>query len=286
MPTANSPTVRDIKIFEMIYEYDTCSADHIAAKLFQPSAKSASNGQRASYQRIATLRSRGYLTRHRLSALSGVGSGKYLLGLTPKGRKALAQELETSPSGLKRLREVETPHAGAHHLAVCDIRLSLELACQARAGLSLEWVGERELRTPPVTKVSDPRPAAGRTAPAEISLIPDGQFTIALADGAEQSFRVEVDMATTAAKRMLTKLAGYLALAADSPVLWIVPNAKRLEAIASWALKLSGELGADPTIFWITTTDQVTPETVLSPIWREVGMADLYSLLPEGGEWT
>src|SRR5437867_785596 len=161
METAHSSfilTYRDIKILEMIYSYNTCGADHICLRLFGTSSNPGKYGPKiASYRRIARLRQAGYFTTHRLSSLTGVGSGKQLRGLTSKGRAALAQELETSLSEIKRLREVETPHAGAHHLAICDVRLSLELACRRGFGLTLDWVGERELRTPPVTRIADPR---------------------------------------------------------------------------------------------------------------------------------
>src|SRR5881275_1948108 len=113
MPAIKSPTVRDIQIFEMIYDYDTCSVDHICIRLFGTSDNPGKYGPKVNcYRRIDKLKQAGYLSSHRLSSVSGVGSGKHLLGLTAKGRAALAKELEISASELRRLREVETPHAG------------------------------------------------------------------------------------------------------------------------------------------------------------------------------
>ncbi len=178
---------------------------------------------------------------------------------------------------------METPHAGAHHLAICDVRLSLELACGRAFGLTLDWVGERELRTPPVTRIADPRAQAEEGSRPDIPLIADGRFTLTLPDGAEQTFELEVDLGTISAKRMLSKLAGYFALSQKAPilVLWVVPDRKRLEAIANWALLLSQELGADPSIFWITTKPQITPQSVLSPIWQVIGGPEAHSLIPD-----
>lgn len=286
MPTAISPTVRDIKILDMIYSYDSCSPDHIRQKLFGGADKSKRGPKVACHRRLAILKQRGYLTAYRLSALSGVGSGKHLLGLTAKGRKALADELELSLSKLRRLREIQTPHAGAHHLAVCDVRLSVELACERSPTIDWEWVSERELRTPPITKVADPRKRQAGGAALEIPLIPDGQLVLRLPEYEDLIFRVEVDLGTIPAKRMLSKLAGYLALTQESPVLWVAPDTRRLEAIASWALKLASELGADPSIFWVTTKNLVTPQTILTSIWRVVGGPEKHSLLPEGEGWS
>src|SRR5215208_4000807 len=289
MDTAHAPAItpRDIKILQLVYAYDTCSADHLCARFFSASPTPGRYGPQVTcYRRVARLRQAGYLTAYRLPSLSGMGSGKLLLGLGPKGRKLLAEYLQLPRSQLKQLKQVVTPVLGAHHLAVCDVRLALELACEGRPGVSLDWVSERELRNQPITRVKDPRPQPeGVTAP-DIPLIPDGQLTITLPEGAEQTFQLEVDLGTIPAKRMLSKLAGYLALAMDSPILWVVPDQRRLEAIANWALKLSKALEIDPSIFWISTKAQITPQAVLGPIWRVVGGPEAHALIPEGQKVT
>ncbi len=287
MDTAHSTafiTLRDIQILRMVYFYDTCSAYHICSRFFGCDFPSGKYGPRvACYRRIARLTEAGYLTTYRLPSLTGVGSGKSLLGLGPKGRKLLGEHLQLPLSELKRLKQVVTPVLGAHHLAICDVRLSLELACQRIPSLSLEWVSERELRIPPVTKIPDPRPHPEGVALPEIPLIADGRFSICLLDGAAQTFELEVDLGTIPSKRMLSKLAGYLGLSQKTPVLvlWVVPDQRRLEAIRSWALTLSKMLGADPSIFWITRKELLTPETVLDPIWQVVGGPEAHALIPD-----
>ena len=289
MDTAHTPAItpRDIKILQLVYAYDTCSAEHLCARFFGSSPTPGKYGPQVTcYRRIAKLRQAGYLSGYRLPSLSGMGSGKLLLGLGPKGRKLLAEHLGLSRSELKQLKQVVTPVLGAHHLAVCDVRLALELACEDRPGVSLEWVSERELRNQPTTRVKDPRSQPEGVGAPEIPLIPDGQFSITLPHGAEQTFQLEVDLGTIPSKRMLTKLAGYLALAKDSPILWVVPDQRRLEAIANWALKLSEGLETDPSIFWITTKAQITPQAVLGPIWRVAGGPEAHALIPGGQEIT
>jgi hypothetical protein len=283
MDTAHTPAItpRDIKILQLVYAYDTCSADHLCARFFEASPTPGKYGPQVTcYRRIARLRQAGYLTGYRLPSLSGMGSGKLLLGLGPNGRKLLAEYLQLARSELKQLKQVVTPVLGAHHLAVCDVRLAVELACESRPGVSLDWVSERELRNQPIVKVKDPRSQPEGVAAPEIPLIPDGQLSIVLADGAEQAFWLEVDLGTIPSKRMQTKLAGYLALSQHAPILWVVPDQRRLEAIASWALKLSERLQTDPSIFWITTRAEITSQAVLGPIWRVVGGPQAHALIP------
>lgn len=283
MDTAHAPAItpRDIKILQLVYAYDTCSADHLCARFFGTSPAPGKYGPQVTcYRRVARLRQADYLTGYRLPSLSGMGSGKLLLGLGPTGRKVLAEHLELPRSELKQLKQVVTPALGAHHLAVCDVRVSLELACEAAPGVSLEWVSERELRNQPTIRVKDPRSQPVGLSPTEIPLIPDGQLTVTLPDEAEQTFWLEVDLGTIPSKRMQTKLAGYLALSPGSPILWVVPDQRRVEAIANWALKLSKSLEIDPSIFWITTRAQITPLTVLRPIWQVVGGPEAHSLIP------
>jgi len=184
----------------------------------------------------------------------------------------VAEYLQLSRSDLHRLRDIQTPFAAAHHFALCDFRLNLELACEEAAMELSEWVPERVLRTPPVVKVPDPRPPKGSPS-SLIPLIPDGEFLLTLRDSRSQSFRVEIDLATISRKRLAQRLRGYLAHAKkdDRPVLWIVPDAARKQAIVEWASAEAREIGADPTLFWITQASLISEDSVLGPIWQVIG---------------
>src|SRR5438270_78631 len=79
MPAAQpvSITLRDIKILQFVYAYDTCSIDHLVRRFFDHGDASGSYGPRvACYRRIGRLREAGYLTTYRLPSLTGVGSGE------------------------------------------------------------------------------------------------------------------------------------------------------------------------------------------------------------------
>src|SRR5687767_3718216 len=120
-------TSRDLQMLQMIYDYDTCSVDHLVARFFpQTPGRTALYGRQvACYRRVARLRDAGYVGVSRLGATSGIGSGKALLSLGPRGRALVAEYLELSGSELRRLKEITTPYLRDHHLAVCDVRLGL-----------------------------------------------------------------------------------------------------------------------------------------------------------------
>lgn len=268
----------------MVYEYDGCAIHHLSERFWQRTSRQF--GPRSSfYRRIRQLVGAGYLQGRRLPPLLGSGgSGKTFIALGPKGRTLLAAYLDLPRSHLRRLRDIQTPYQGAHHLAVCDVRLWLELACD-QAGPAVEfveWIPEHELHQPPILKVQDPRPSYPGTTTCLIPLIPDGEFILRLPDGTSQGFRLELDMGTMAAKRVRAKLRGYLAHAVmdHRPLLWVVPDERRQQLLASWAMGEARDLGVDPTVFWITQRPQLSAETILTPVWQVVGGPRI-ALVPE-----
>lgn len=260
-PTSLSLTDRDLAVLRMVYEYDGCAIDHIRLRFFP-----TSGARTPCYRRIAHLIEHAYLASNRLPSLTGRGSGKAFLTIGSQARSLLAQVLELSRSELARTR-MSSPLFIAHHLALCDLRSVFEAAAIESPLFTLrDWLGDRELHQSPM-RVKDS--ATGQ----QIPIVPDSSFTLVLPNGGEQTFLVEMDMATVAPKRMQAKLRAYLARSEDhTPVLFIVPNRARQDNITRWALREAQDLRVDPTIFWITTKDVLTPETVLSaPIWQVVG---------------
>ncbi len=255
-------TNRDLFILKMIFDYGGCTVDQIRRRFFP------TNGARsACYSRIARLVQAQYLTSLRLPSLNGVGSGRAFLTPGPKARPILAKMLGVSRTELERVR-LDSPIFIQHHQAVCDFRLSIDLTCDRSTAFTLqEFLGDHELRRMPI-KVTDPK------TKKVISFVPDAVFTLALRDGTEQTFIVEIDLATVSPKRCREKLRCYLVNSKNhpAPVLFVAPHYQRQGALAQWAYEEAEKLKTDPTIFWITTKDQVSEKTILEEaIWTVVG---------------
>lgn len=268
-------TQRDIQILIWTYELRGCTADHIRFRFFPtPGARSAC------YTRIQKLVDAEYLASLRLPARYGIGSGKAFLTPGPGARPVLAEILGLSRAELGRIR-MDAPPVIAHHLAICDTRLAVELAAERSSVFTLrEWHGDGAVSL----RVTDPK------TESTIPLIPDSSFVLALPDGTEQTFLLEQDMGTVAAKRMRTRFRGYLSRPAElmAPVLIVAPDRGRLVALTAWAVEEARTPRTDPTVFWLSTARQLTPETVIAaPIWQVAGGPDAVSLegLAAGAEF-
>jgi hypothetical protein len=291
MPTATiSPTSRDLQVLFLIYTYNTCSIAHIAMRLFNGSLTSC-------YRRISQLRQAGLISFQRLGSSSGIGSGKALLSLPAKGREVLASEYLHVPSAaVKPLKSVSTTYGRDHHLALCDFWLALELAIEAatsfNTSLSLDWLSEKALRTNPI------RVTNSRRSTAKIRLFyPDGEFTIRLTSSSKQTFKLEMEMDPLRRPQIIKdKLAGYFdylsslskdcATSSEAPlaelpfILWVVPDSKSEAVLTAWILELAKSYGDDPSVFWITTRDQIDARSILRPVWKVAGVEPLQSLIP------
>jgi hypothetical protein len=152
-----------------------------------------------------------------------------------------------------------------HKLAICDIRVSLELSSKASPLFVLtHWINESALRRAPLT-AQDPE------TKKQTNLIPDAAFTLQSHTGRKADFFLEMDMATVSLRHIRQRVRGYLLRQDPSPVLFVVPDANRQKAIAQVALEEAKELKKNPTTIWITLRERLTPETALSAPWVAVG---------------
>ena len=268
-------TERDYQLLVMVFAYRGLTIAVLRRRFFPtPGARSAC------YARVQRLVVGQYLTAHRLPSTSGVGSGKTFLILGPRGRSVIAKRLGCSRGELGRASRLIAPLVVAHHLAICDVRLSLELATDRSPVLSLvNWIPESELARAPCS-ITDP--INGQA----VRWVPDGAVTLALPDGRRQQFLLELDRGTIPGKRLRARLRGYLVLAdvRPRPVLFVVPDTARVDAIRHWVEAEAARLGADPTVVWLTTMDRVGERTILdAPIWEIVGHPERLALVDLAG---
>jgi hypothetical protein len=254
-------TQRDISIISTVYDYEGCAVEHIRKLFFQGSTLRSV----PCYRRLAYLVKQGYLQSLLLPALN-----KYFLTPGTKAQRALSSLLKGSE--MKRIR-IESPLLILHKLSICDVRVALEVASKASPLFLLsDWVNESALRRSPLAVV-DPE------TKAETLLIPDAAFSlICQPTGKQGDFLLEMDLATVSLKSTRGRLRGYLLRGKNPyPVLFVVPDSKRLNAIAQIAREEAKQLKVSPTTIWITTKDRISPETVLSAPWVVVGHAKTVS---------
>ena len=168
---------RDISILLMIYNYDRVGVSQIHRAFFRSSS--------AAYKRLRTLAVHGFVSASQLNAATPRGTGIYLYGLGPVGKRALAEYLGLEAGDLIRLSYIRDPIFADHHLAICDFRLKLEQACRAYGVELVHWETERQVRARQV------RPE------------PDGIFSLITE---QRRFRYELDMGTAHKGPELRKL--------------------------------------------------------------------------------
>jgi len=270
-------TERDRAVLRMVAAYGGLTTDHLYRRYWSTSAFPS-----ACYGRIARLVDAGFLHSTRMAPLSGVGTGKAVLTLGRCGQQLLAADRGVRPVEIPRASPLTHPMTAAHHLAICDFRLGLELAAEAHPDVELlDWVTESELRRTPV-KVMDTYAVLGNPARRQITLIPDGLFTLRF-HGREQRGLLEMDLGTTSLPRLQVKLRGYLRWYQEQaiPLFLVTTSPGRAAAIAQAVASLAHELHANATLIYLATRQQIIDGAILSePIWQQVGRPGPVALLP------
>ncbi len=258
---------RDIAILVMVHSFGGCTAEQVARRRF-----STLKGLRVCYRRLAKLINQGYLSCRRLPAMTGVGSGKNFLTVTPRGRLIAAAVEGISVSDLTRSR-TNAPRFIEHHLAIGDTRIAFEQAAERSPLFSmLEWRGDRQLFIRVDAEEADP----GR------NLAPDSSFILALANGGSQMFYLEQDTGSlTNRSRMRARLHGYLVSARTShvPVLFVTTTNERLTALAELVVDAAKLEALSPQVVWLTTTERLALNDALhGRVWQVVGVSELQAI--------
>jgi hypothetical protein len=288
-------TQRDIEIVKAVYTHRALSTPQIEALLFP-----SDNGQR---HRTKTSR-----CRHRLKLLYHCGvlfrdeqPIKLRLGRKPlvyfldRGAiPLLAEEFGVfcEDIGWKAKDNKVASRFIEHLLAINAVRVSVEVAAERNGLILRRWTDEKTLASQEMKDSVEIRGPRGGVLKATI--VPDGYFY--LSDG-EHDFHnlLEVDRGTeTVASNKFgrrdfsRKIRGYLAYYTSGRyearygsklmhVLTVTTGRKRLTNLKTIAERLGG---GDRDLFWFTTLDQVSTETVLTePIWEIAGRDGVHPLI-------
>lgn len=271
----------------MAYSYNGVTIEQIRRRFFPHTSHNAY------YRRVRRLVKAQYLQVSRAPSMSPIGSSLGLITLGKQARPMLSEMLGLPRGELARATRAASPLIIPHRAAIADFHLSLELATEF-AGRNewraltwelvelSEWRSEVELASTPIV-VTDTKIVFGQSKAVTVKIIPDAEFTLRTSRGTLTAY-LEMDMGTITA-RLRDNLRAYLlhrrSLSAPKPILFVVPDQKRAARIAEWVLLEAKALQADPTIFLVTTRDQVNEETILcEPIWQVVGGPAAQAIVP------
>lgn len=197
--------------------------------------------------------------------MTGVGSGKLFLSLTPRGRSVAAAAQGLGVHTLPRVR-ANSPRFIEHHLAIGDTRIALELAADRSPLFAIsEWCGDRQL----VITVIE----AGK---ANVVLVPDSSFNLLVAGRRGSQLLLEQDTGSlTNRPRMKARLLGYLrhARSAQVLVLFVTTTEERVTALAKLTADAGKADGLDARVVWFATNQRVRlGDPLHERIWQVPGV--------------
>jgi len=254
---------RDVEILKSVHKYRFLTSTQLTKMFF----KSKSFADR----RLRKLYDHGFLDRIQQPVTEG--KGELLYSLWTEGARVLSRKLKKSREELgwsKSKNRVRWEFL-EHELEIGRLRLALEEACKHQSGYSLEeWKNKEEL------KFRKGNVAFGekiRERGRKISIIPDAYFVLSTPKGRGHFF-LEIDRYTvTASKVFRNKMTGYKIYferglfqerfsARNFRVLTVTINATRLKSL----INSTRELGSG-IMFWFTTSNMISPETIFKDIW-------------------
>ena len=266
-PPAMHVTQRDSRMLETIHAWDGMMADYQLRCLFF-------TGERQCRGRLSLLFQHGYLARPTRQQRASLPCMIYCLD-----RRGAEHVAGLSGLSLREFAWRRAPRWSqvTHDLAVNDFRLDVMTACARHPGVTLEqWTPEGEFLAHPDTVAythTDGKPARRQVRPDGFFVIQHGTYRSRLL--------LELDRATEDNPRFARQkvLPGLAYLRSDvyrqrtgyRSGRWLVvtTSERRLRNMKRQTERAVGE-GA--RVFWFTTMDQVTPETVLSEaIWARGG---------------
>lgn len=273
-------TNRDEEIVRSVYLYQILSREQIELLLFSPD-KGQDHPTKTSRarKRLKLLYQHGYLERIPVPVEPGLWAWRPLYRLDEKGAQLLADQLGTSAAKLSYWgKRFDQDHRQAdvgllfieHRLGINDFRIAISLAAEKESYQIDKWLDDTQLKS---QEMKDYVTVSQGQSRKRVVVIPDAYFILNLGE-LEAHFFLELDRATTTSERWRTRVLAYLRYVETSMYqdryhttsLRILTVTTTPERVAN--LKKVTEKAGGGKMFWFTTLDQVTPESVLhSSIW-------------------
>ena len=261
---------RDQEIIKAVYEFRVISRQQLQQLL-------GIDGARRINQRLRKLYDHRYLSRYFLHNNRGSAKAIYYLG--PRGAALVADELGIDLNVIKRKQKATSRlhELFLHHaLGLNDIRIAFSIGLANRPGMDMErWINDNDCQQHYHAVVH------GRDVTRRFR--PDGYFRI-ICQGKLYSCFVEFDRSTMTVNRFAGKVHSYIDFGSKGyyqrrfgvqyfRVLVVTKTLKRLNNLKKAVGAITDKL------FWFTTIDKITPDTVFGPIWQRVGKKELYPLI-------
>jgi hypothetical protein len=214
----------------------------------------------------------------------GMGRSPTLYVLDKQGYDALREEGIEDFSGFPK-RDLSSLFL-EHTLAINEVRIAINLACQRLGWGVLEWQGENEIKREYEHVIARERGRKQRSIP----ILPDSYFVIEIPGRGKSHFFLEVDRGTMPQERYKQKIVGYVAYlnldiarrrfkAQGLRVLTVTDRPRRFPQLVQTASTVQG-IG---NRFWFAQLSAISGETVLTEsIWRVAGVDASSSLFGSG----
>lgn len=284
---------RDRDIIRAVFDHRFLNSDQIAVLMASPKKKIA--------ERLTELFHAGYLDRPRAQHDYYVNGGAPLVyALGSRGAREIIAETDEEQAQLdwKRKNATATHRFIDHTIATSEFRITLAQALSrptAGKGSDVQSATLVEGRAllaemPPETQqVERPWTLRARVMLGQdqddIGVAPDYAFALRMADGRRRPFVVEIDRGTMPVVRkdlrqtsILRKLLAYDAAwrAKTSErqwgfktfrVLFVTATRERAANILAAVKAMNHGRGSD--LFWAVAASDLTPENMLTPVWRD-----------------
>jgi len=266
-------TERDRNILWAVADYRLLTAQQLQT-LFFPSLHQT-------YARLVKLYDHGYLERVFLGQQADKMNQPILYALGKAGKQVLEAEqgeaLQVRAGAL-----VRTPTFLRHTLAINSVRVAIHKACENGECRLLAWLDEADLKA----NYDRVRIRNRQDRLISVSVIPDGYFRLETPRGVTHCV-LELDNATETLSRYQQKLLAYQHYydsggyerrfgTRSLRVLTVTTGRKvRCRNLCATAESIGGRL-----LYWFTTFDQITPDTILyTPIWQVPSGDELLALV-------
>ena len=285
-PASMHLTDRDVAVLEALASHRLLSTVQLQRLVFQCSESRVC-------RRLRLLYDHGFVERVSVVAQPSKGVPAFVYVLAKRGTAALADIGVATPRGPSRTGGVEFVR---HRLEVNNFFITLTEAIRGTDYRLADWRHEQALKLPTADGRGRAEVVRHATLAKPMSFLPDAYFELQISPDQSLAFFVEIDMATHAQRIWRERARLYTAYANPQLELFsrrferqtfrllivTTPDYRRRSRCANIVSSILQTVGSSD-LFLATTFDQIIPDQLFGPIWRQPGSEARRSLLTNPG---